>query len=892
MNSDSLEKALRRGVWVWCVFSAILPSGGITTAVGLASVLAAIQLKSRLQQKVTAKSITTPPERRAPDLLMYTVTTACGLGLYGTTRLILRRWSPLTVCLTMFLFSQLKHLLLYGMDRFKFNSGILYRMNLLMGGIQPALKEWLVVRPRSQPALVRYPLLLLGGVLVGAYVVITVSFGLIIAVFMDDTRQFRRDARLWLRDRRLELRSWVQQSPVATYLLGNPKRYSHRPLQSMDSIRLLKLLPRRPFGAVRCELVEIPVTDLPAYEAISYTWGQDGFIGRISVEGKALPVTPTVEDLLYQLSSYVSSRFLWIDQICINQSDKTEKESQIPLMRQIYQSSSNVIVWLPGVKEPFKARGMLAFLWHEIAYGTRERSLELVRMYSQSFPQAGWAQLMNIFAHPWFFRVWVFQEAVLAPSITVIANGEPLAWDHLAVFAQLVLSDSEGNKLLLSGPSFGLEEDSIPGLTHFNMMAAHRNILYEGQQVNPDTFTLGYMLGTFAGLRSTLLVDRFYGFLGVLDPDFVARADWLRPDYTRAPEEVYTDVTKHLIMESKDANEILSFAGIGYDRNLPNLPSWVPDWSKVSLNETFRQHYTKVQHSSGYNASNRRPPHQPHRITSPFSPPELTFTTDPASDPDSPNTTLLLSSGHVFDHVHHLSPIHTVTEHNLGEGPKSPLALAAVLKPHFIARRLATQHASNPYPTGQPLDEVFWRTMLGDTHLSRPAGPSLGQGCRFWERILGAQLKAGLEQYGIQDKELQELLEDASNPAPSIEQLVATGQSTAAIQASNIWNGNRMMCSTGRRFCVTRKGYMAIVPPGAVEGDLVCILKGVNTPFVLRECKREDKGPAADVSREDDGDKARARRRVQIVGEAYVHGVMDGEAMYFNERRDEIFEIQ
>ena len=42
-------------------------------------------------------------------------------------------------------------------------------------------------------------------------------------------------------------------------------------------IRLLKLLPRFPFGPIRCTFVEVSVDDSPRYEAISYTWGAGGF---------------------------------------------------------------------------------------------------------------------------------------------------------------------------------------------------------------------------------------------------------------------------------------------------------------------------------------------------------------------------------------------------------------------------------------------------------------------------------------------------------------------------------------------------------------------------------------------------------------------------------------
>lgn len=117
----------------------------------------------------------------------------------------------------------------------------------------------------------------------------------------------------------------------------------------------------------------------------------------------------------------------------------------------------------------------------------------------------------------------------------------------------------------------------------------------------------------------------------------------------------------------------------------------------------------------------------------------------------------------------------------------------------------------------------------------------------------------------------------------SIEEMVVTGWIQEAITAINLWNSNRIMCSAGRAFCVTKRGYVGMVPPGSEVGDMICILRGLNTPFVLRETKSTGK-------RRTKRDK---KRRVQLVGEAYIHGMMDGEAITIEDRGDdEVFEIE
>jgi hypothetical protein len=73
-------------------------------------------------------------------------------------------------------------------------------------------------------------------------------------------------------------------------------------------------------------------------------------------------------------------------------------------------------------------------------------------------------------------------------------------------------------------------------------------------------------------------------------------------------------------------------------------------------------------------------------------------------------------------------------------------------------------------------------------------------------------------------------------------------------------------CANGRRPCVTETRYIGCVPPLAMVGDIVYLVQGAQVPFVLRDVK----GEGADVGRF-------GAERYQLVGEAYVHGVMDGE---------------
>ncbi len=67
--------------------------------------------------------------------------------------------------------------------------------------------------------------------------------------------------------------------------------------------------------------------------------------------------------------------------------------------------------------------------------------------------------------------------------------------------------------------------------------------------------------------------------------------------------------------------------------------------------------------------------------------------------------------------------------------------------------------------------------------------------------------------------------------------------------------------SSGRRFCITKQGYMGLVPPLCKPGDLVYIILGAETPYIV--CRRR----SADQS------------TYELLGECYVHGMMDGEML-------------
>ncbi|KAK8090460.1 hypothetical protein PG997_005421 [Apiospora hydei] len=79
----------------------------------------------------------------------------------------------------------------------------------------------------------------------------------------------------------------------------------------------------------------------------------------------------------------------------------------------------------------------------------------------------------------------------------------------------------------------------------------------------------------------------------------------------------------------------------------------------------------------------------------------------------------------------------------------------------------------------------------------------------------------------------------------------------------------------GKRFFVTEKGYIGWGPKSAEVGDSISMLPGADVPFLVRKLTG-DVMPKSD----EDGDVVNCT----LVGEAYVHGLMNGEALAAVER--------
>ena len=97
---------------------------------------------------------------------------------------------------------------------------------------------------------------------------------------------------------------------------------------------------------IHCELQTVSMGDEPSYTALSYHWGTDVPSTAVLINSKPVFVRRNLAAALRHLQQKDRSLNIWVDAICINQNDNKEKSHQVQMMAKIYESSVEVLVWL------------------------------------------------------------------------------------------------------------------------------------------------------------------------------------------------------------------------------------------------------------------------------------------------------------------------------------------------------------------------------------------------------------------------------------------------------------------------------------------------------------------------------------------------------------------
>ncbi|KAK4161240.1 heterokaryon incompatibility protein-domain-containing protein [Cladorrhinum sp. PSN259] len=121
--------------------------------------------------------------------------------------------------------------------------------------------------------------------------------------------------------------------------------YSHR--LAPGEIRLLSLQPSPdPTAPLNFHLFSTPLNSPCPYVALSYVWGAPSYLIPITIDFQPFHITPNLHSALVHLIPELISLPIWVDAVCINQGDDVEKTAQIARMSQVYHNAAKVIAYL------------------------------------------------------------------------------------------------------------------------------------------------------------------------------------------------------------------------------------------------------------------------------------------------------------------------------------------------------------------------------------------------------------------------------------------------------------------------------------------------------------------------------------------------------------------
>ena len=207
-------------------------------------------------------------------------------------------------------------------------------------------------------------------------------------------------------------------------------RSHYQPLRqdrTKDTFRLFDLQPGKPGEPITGQLriAEVPdnghanATD--PYEAVSYTWGPKHPRFPILLGAWPFLVRKNLWDFLRRIRHPTETLTLWIDAICINQSDLEERAYQVSLMSSVFTGAQHVLVWL-GKAESYSHAAM--HIIKEIAEQRRGGRITENEMWS----------LFRWSMKDYWSRTWVVQEFLLAFDLVILCGKWKLPWNTLRAF--------------------------------------------------------------------------------------------------------------------------------------------------------------------------------------------------------------------------------------------------------------------------------------------------------------------------------------------------------------------------------------------------------------------------------------------------------------------------
>jgi hypothetical protein len=325
------------------------------------------------------------------------------------------------------------------------------------------------------------------------------------------------------------------------------------------------------------------------YTALSYTWGNAAIVNHVLVNNEKIGVGANLFQALQDIRSPDESIVIWVDAICIDQTDNIEKSHQVSHMGLVYKLCEQVYIWLgspddsdPVGSNPFALVEHFAADKHfyELPGYHKDQSANTWKLDTNNAEFISiWEGFGLLARSPWWHRAWTVQEAILPDQVVVMYGTWRNPWKSFELFRENL-------------------QNKVPSHASGCCHDAYRSISASGKRamvhVRGYIQTLGGSRRVVRGFRKFYEVsfaymnrqcsnplDKIYSLLGLPGSSKIE----LYPDYTKEVPEVYVEAFCKMLEETGMSPRCL--LGEGFNSERFNLPSWVRDFSAV-FNPAFQ----------------------------------------------------------------------------------------------------------------------------------------------------------------------------------------------------------------------------------------------------------------------------------------------------------------
>lgn len=619
----------------------------------------------------------------------------------------------------------------------------------------------------------------------------------------------------WL-PRRLD--QWLSRLERANRGNRASTQYRYWPLRPGE-IRLLQIEPRRLLigGTIHASLLHVQPSPALEYDAVSYRWGDPGLTEEILVDGRTMALTKSALQVLLNCRTSWDRKTIWIDAICINQRDFDEKASQIRMMRDIYRNATRVVLY-PILD--WYARAAVPTLMQVLANGmiTTGHPRKLRKLAIGQKESRRWHAVVDLFLSEYFTRVWVVQEVAVGQNVQLYYGGYYFDWPSF-VTTVMQMVDPQCRDLLSVSSSAGKQrfQDSSTfedittmfALWQYNRMSEKRPLPLETVLLRTTKF------------RASNSSDQIFALLGISD---CAAVEILQPDYGRAPEEIFTGVSRFLLTtRGTSAVQLLSAAGVGHSSNRRAIPSWAID--RDERRQTLMLTDTWVSENS-FNAAGG---------------------TDAVVYAGEQNGTMVIRGILLNDEISCFGPAGVLDFGGLRPGDEVHSTTFWYYKKMFYraAIEMVHNHRLHTWNDDNMIDDDLWRTLIAN-RIDR----KLVTDTRW--RVIAHAWAYCMDYVHFDDHEgslrFQSIFARHGLDFGRLDYINALTYVNCFVEACH-----------GRQFAITKTGSLCLTPPLANVGDRVFIPFGAQVPYLVR--------------------KAAGKDGWELIGESYVQGLMMGEMM-------------